>query len=91
MNAYAGASDKRVDLQHPALFYQLKKLRDAICAKRNLPIYLVAGSKTLEEMATYLPLTVDELELISGFGKAKAETYDHSFWRSFKPMQQKEI
>lgn len=79
VNAYAGASEKKVELQHPSLYYQLKKLRDNICSKRNLPIYYVASSKTLEEMATYLPQTVDELEQISGFGKAKVETYGPQF------------
>ena len=79
VNAYAGASEKKVELQHPSLYYQLKKLRDNICSKRNLPIYYVASSKTLEEMATYLPQTVEELVQISGFGKAKAETYGQQF------------
>lgn len=79
VNAYAGANEQNVELAHPALFYQLKKLRDSICSKKNLPIYIVAGSKTLEEMANYLPLTVDELEQISGFGKAKVETYGSQF------------
>jgi hypothetical protein len=79
VNAYAGAAEKKVDLQHPSLFYSLKKLRDNLCAKKNLPIYLVASSKTLEEMATYLPQTVNELEQISGFGKAKVESYGRQF------------
>jgi superfamily II DNA helicase RecQ len=57
----------------------LKKLRDTICSKKNLPIFYVAGSKTLEEMTTYLPQTLDELEQISGFGKAKVERYGNEF------------
>lgn len=79
VNAYAGASEKKVELLHPSLYYQLKKLRDNICARKNQPIYLVAGSKTLEEMTTYLPQTLDELEQISGFGKAKVEAYGNDF------------
>lgn len=79
VNAYAGASDQKADLAHPSLFYQLKKFRDNICSKKNLPIYIVAGSKTLEEMANYLPQTLEELEQISGFGKAKVETYGNQF------------
>jgi ATP-dependent DNA helicase RecQ len=54
-------------------------LRDTICARKNLPIYFVAGSRSLEEMTNYLPQTLDELEQISGFGKAKAETYGDDF------------
>ncbi|MER3471904.1 MAG: hypothetical protein C4330_11430 [Chitinophagaceae bacterium] len=75
VNAYAGASDRKVELAHPALYYQLKKLSDTICARRNVPIYYVASSKTLEEMTLYLPQTAEELQQISGFGKAKVEAY----------------
>lgn len=79
INSYAGASGKKVELAHPTLYYDLKKLRDAICSRKNLPIYYVASSKTLEEMSTYLPQTLDELEQISGFGKSKIETYGNDF------------
>jgi hypothetical protein len=79
INAYAGASEKKVELAHPALYYQLKKLRDNICARKNLPIYFVASSKTLEEMTSYLPQTLEELERIGGFGKSKVETYGNEF------------
>jgi ATP-dependent DNA helicase RecQ len=40
---------------------------------------MVAGSKTLEEMATFLPQTVEQLEQISGFGKAKVDSYGADF------------
>jgi uncharacterized protein YpbB len=79
VNAYAGASENKVELAHPPLYYQLKKLRDSICSKKNLPIYFVASSKTLEEMTTYLPQNLQELEQISGFGKSKVETYGNEF------------
>jgi uncharacterized protein YpbB len=79
VNAYAGANDKKVELAHPALYFQLKKLRDSICTRKKQPIYLVAGSKTLEEMTIYLPQTFEELERISGFGKAKVESYGNDF------------
>lgn len=79
VNAYAGASERKVELAHPTLYYKLKALRDNICSKKNLPIYFVANSKTLEEMTAYLPQTVEELEQISGFGKSKVETYGSEF------------
>ncbi|MDQ6610647.1 MAG: helix-turn-helix domain-containing protein [Bacteroidota bacterium] len=84
VNAYAGAGEKKVDLKHPSLFYSLKKLRDTLCFKKSVPIYLVAGSKTLDEMATYLPQTIQELEQISGFGKAKVESYGRQFLEIIK-------
>ena len=58
---------------------QLRKLRDSICAKKDLPVYFVVTSKTLDEMAQYLPQTLNELEKISGFGKAKIESYGQQF------------
>lgn len=79
VNAYAGAKEQKVELAHPALYYQLKKIRDGICSKKNIPIYYVASSKTLEEMTTYLPQTLEELKLVSGFGDAKAENYGQQF------------
>jgi hypothetical protein len=79
INAYAGTAEKKTQSEHPALYHQLRKLRDAICAKKDAPIYMVAGSKTLEEMAAYLPQTPSELEQITGFGKAKVETYGQQF------------
>jgi ATP-dependent DNA helicase RecQ len=44
-----------------------------------VPVYFVAGSKTLEEMATYLPATLEELEEISGFGKVKVQNFGNEF------------
>lgn len=79
VNAYAGASQQKVESPHPVLYQQLRKLRDSICSKKDLPIYFVAGSKTIDEMAQYLPLTLNELEKISGFGKTKIETYGQPF------------
>jgi len=79
INAYAGASQKRADSPHPVLHQQLRKLRESICAKRDLPIYIVAGSNTIDEMAMYLPQTLTELRKISGFGDTKIEQYGQQF------------
>lgn len=79
INAYAGASQKRTDSPHPALHQQLRKLRDSICSHKDLPIYIVAGSNTIDEMARYLPQSLTELRKISGFGDAKIEKYGRQF------------
>ncbi|MDP4262463.1 MAG: helix-turn-helix domain-containing protein [Bacteroidota bacterium] len=80
-NAYAGAvvSPQRTESPHPRLHQQLRKLRDAICLKKDVPIYIIAGSKTIDEMARYLPQTLGELRKISGFGDAKIEQYGQQF------------
>jgi ribonuclease D len=79
INAYAAASREFIDSPHPVLNQQLRRLRDSICAKRDLPVYYVVTGRTLDEMACYLPQTLDELEKISGFGKAKIEKYGSQF------------
>ena len=61
------------------LHQQLRKLRDNICSRKDLPIYIVAGSNTIDEMAMYLPQTLTELRKISGFGDAKIEQYGQQF------------
>lgn len=78
-NAYAAGRQQKSDSPHPALHQQLRKLRDSICSKKDTPVYMVAGSKSIDEMAEYLPLTLDELEKISGFGKVKIEVYGQQF------------
>jgi hypothetical protein len=79
VNAYAGVSQKRTDSPHPALQQQLRKLRDNICSRKDLPIYLVAGSNTIDEMARFLPQTLVELRRISGFGDARIRQYGQQF------------
>jgi hypothetical protein len=79
VNAYAGTSTAKTYSNHPELYQQLKELRDSICSRTGHPIYLVASSKTLEEMTNYLPHTLEELERIKGFGKAKIKLYGSGF------------
>jgi len=81
VNTYAASSNaaKLPDSPHPQLYSQLKTLRDKICRQRDVPVYLVASSVTLDEMARYLPQTEEELERISGFGPKKVEQYGEDF------------
>lgn len=80
VNAYTkDGAKKSKQSQNPQLFYQLIALRNEICEPHDLPIYLVAGSQTLVEMADYLPLNDTDLLKISGFGKAKVEKYGSLF------------
>jgi hypothetical protein len=73
------AANKKItpvsDISNAGLFFDLKNWRDKTCTEQDLPIYLVANNNSLKEIATYLPLTTEHLQLISGFGKAKANKY----------------
>ena len=79
VNVYAGATQSKAESPHPGLHQKLRKLRDSICAKGDLPIYYVAGSNTLDELTRYLPQDLAELRKISGFGDAKTEKYGPQF------------
>lgn len=80
VNAYAKVSTgKTFHVNHPKLYFQLVELRNKICEPQDTPIYLVAGSKTIQEMADFLPLSAKELLQIHGFGKAKVEKYGKLF------------
>lgn len=61
------------------LFEQLKKLRNQIAHEENVPAYLIFSDSTLLDLATYLPLTHDDLGRISGFGAYKIEKYGRTF------------
>ncbi len=80
VNAYAkNASSKPLETRQVKLFYELIDLRNKLCEPHDLPIYLVAGSKTLSEMSNYLPQNEKELLQINGFGPAKVEKYGSAF------------
>ena len=79
VNAYAGTSQQRAETPHPVLHQQLRKVRELICTKKDIPIYIVASSKTIDEMAQYLPHSLSELKKISGFGDVKIKQYGQQF------------
>ena len=61
------------------LFEYLKKLRNEIAHDENVPAYLIFSDSTLLDLATYLPLTKNDLPKISGFGEYKTEKYGLPF------------
>jgi len=80
VNAYArNASTKPLETRQPKLYYELMQLRNRLCEPQDMPIYLVAGSKTLNEMSDFLPQNEKELLQINGFGPAKVEKYGTAF------------
>jgi uncharacterized protein YpbB len=79
INAYSTAAAAKTDSPHPILHRQLRELRNKICEQKNVPVFMIAGSKTIDEMAMYLPQTLPQLLKISGFGQAKAHQYGKQF------------
>ena len=61
------------------LFLQLKDLRNQLAREENVPAYIIFSDATLQELATYLPGSLDELKMISGFGEVKIQRYGKQF------------
>lgn len=79
INAYAKVGEKNKASENPKLFYQLIALRNKICEPNDMPIYLVAGNRTLLEISDFLPVTEADLMKIYGFGPGKVEKYGEQF------------
>ncbi len=70
--------DVTLPMEHE-LFDVLKAVRHDIAFNQNVPPYIILGDNTLVEIATYLPQSMDELRLISGFGDVKLARYGREF------------
>lgn len=80
INVYASQKkQKQLQIKNAALFNELAQIRNMICEPQNLPVYVVAGTTSLAEMAEYLPQTSADLLYINGFGNAKVEKYGDLF------------
>jgi len=77
-NLTSYASNKRqsfTDSPNPELYDTLKRWRDMVCEETGQPIYLVVTHQSLKDICTYLPLNRKDLQLLSGFGKAKVHSF----------------
>ena len=61
------------------LLNELKSVRRDIALHENVPPYVILSDATLVEVATYLPQSLDELRMISGFGDIKLARYGREF------------
>ena len=64
------------------LFLKLKLVRIELAQKEDVPAYLIFSDATLLELATYLPLTLENVRKISGFGDIKLAKYGKIFLES---------
>jgi hypothetical protein len=63
------------NIPHPELYQLLKEWRNEHAAERNAPVYLVLAQKSIMELLSKLPSTLDELESVKGIGKMKVRLY----------------
>lgn len=73
--AVSQAPSKQID---PALFEVLKTWRSQEGASQRVPLYMVAGNKTLEALATNKPTTLSQLKLVSGIGPKMIERHSET-------------
>lgn len=63
----------------PELYSMLKDLRKKISKHLQLPPYVIFQDPSLEAMATTYPITMEELQNITGVGAGKAKRYGQEF------------
>jgi len=61
------------------LFSMLKGLRKEISQKKNLPPFVIFQDPSLEAMATYYPVNLEELQNMPGVGAGKARRFGKEF------------
>lgn len=66
------------------LYSILKDLRKKIAKELELPPYVIFQDPSLEAMATSYPITMDELQNITGVGAGKAKRYGEEFLKVIK-------
>ena len=72
------------------LFIDLRKKRKELAVAMNVPSYIVFSDKTLIEMASKKPGTIDEMSFISGVGQKKLMKFgDHFLGVINSTMRQK--
>ncbi|MBG0859400.1 MAG: DNA helicase RecQ [Bacteroidales bacterium] len=87
-NAF-GAKTAAVDEE---LFSILKDLRKKISKQKDVPPFVIFQDPSLEDMAIQYPITIDELQNISGVGAGKAQRYGKEFVEIIKKyVEEKEI
>ncbi len=74
------------------LFSMLKDLRKKVAKKHDLPPFVVFQDPSLEDMAVQYPITIEEMQNITGVGVGKAKKFGGEFVKLIKAyVEEKEI
>ncbi len=74
------------------LFAMLKDLRKKVAKKHGLPPFVVFQDPSLEDMAIQYPVTLEEMQNITGVGAGKARKFGEEFVNLIKAyVEEKEI
>ncbi|MBA3724149.1 MAG: DNA helicase RecQ [Candidatus Levybacteria bacterium] len=66
------------------LFNRLRSIRKKLADEKNVPPYLIFSDATLKEMATAIPLNLNQFAQIKGVGAQKLEQYGEIFTSAIK-------
>ena len=74
------------------LYAILKELRKKVAKKHDLPPYVIFQDPSLADMAIQYPITIEEMQNISGVGAGKAKKFGEEFIKIIKEyVEEKEI
>ncbi len=74
------------------LFAMLKDLRKKVAKQHGLPPFVVFQDPSLEDMAVQYPITIEEMQNITGVGMGKAKKFGEEFIKLIKAyVEEKEI
>ena len=83
--SHSGAADEE-------LFAMLKDLRKKVAKKHDLPPFVIFQDPSLEDMSVQYPITLEEMQNISGVGAGKAKKFGAEFIELIKAyVEEKEI
>ena len=81
----AGAAMPRGgDVADEVLFAMLKDLRREVAQKEGLPPFVIFQDPSLQDMAIQYPITIEEMQNISGVGIGKAKKFGEEFIKLIK-------
>ena len=74
------------------LFSMLKDLRKKVAKQHGLPPFVIFQDPSLEDMAVQYPITIEEMQNITGVGVGKARRFGEEFIKLIKAyVEEKEI
>ena len=66
---------KMLKTDHPKLYKILASWRNDYCKDNNIPVYTMFNNATLVEVSNRLPIEIEQLVKIKGFGKIKIQRF----------------
>lgn len=75
--SHGGAADE-------TLFAMLKDLRKKVAREHGLPPFVIFQDPSLEDMSIHYPITIEEMQNISGVGAGKAKKFGEEFVKLIK-------